>query len=106
MSMPNPLAPIWVDFIYRDFHDVPRAIVFTHPSGRLLLLDSPFDSTVDDYPNVYRVYELPADIPLSGSWQGLADRALASLGSIPLHAVVFDPSRRARLDASTINASR
>lgn len=104
MTTHPPLAPTWVDFVYRDFYDVPRAIVFAHPSGRLLLLDSPFDSTVDDYPSVYRVYELPLDIPLSGFWQGLADRAIAALGAVPIDAVLFDPSRRARLDASTVHA--
>jgi hypothetical protein len=53
-----------VRFRYVDFYDVPRAIVLSY-KGKLLLLDSPFDDKLDDYPDSYSVYELPESVETS-----------------------------------------
>jgi hypothetical protein len=50
-----------VPFRYVEFYDVPRAIALRY-KGKLLLLDSPFDDKLDEYPDSYSVYELPESV--------------------------------------------
>ena len=72
-------------FRYVDFYDVPRVIVLRY-KGKLLLLDSPFDDKLDDYPDTYFVYELPESVEaLSAkkSWRFLENARQACVGKYP-----------------------
>ena len=74
--------------------------------NRILLLDSPFDDELDEYPDAYKVYELPDSIEPTlavGPWRFLADPALKPLGAIQIKDVKFDQTRRAKLDATVLD---
>lgn len=93
-----------VAFRYGDFYDVPRLIILRY-KGKLLLLQSAFSDALDEYPNVYSVYELPesAEPLLSGSWIFLEQMTLTSIGEIPVSAVKFDSTKRKTLDPSILD---
>lgn len=92
--MVPPRAPI----VYRDFYDVPRVFV-VRVGDRAFLLDCQFDASADEYADSYTVYGLePGFIPPEGSWLGLAERATERLGTIPVAAIDFDPTRREFID--------
>ena len=88
---------------YRDFYDVPRIFIVNH-RGTLYLFDCPFDQDLDEYPNIYRVFVLPAEScsDLSGSWDDLASRATAYLGEVPVKSVQFDSTRRREIEIDVI----
>jgi hypothetical protein len=92
----------WVGFRYREFHDVPRLIVFDH-EGRTYLLDCSFDHVLDEYPDTYRVLELSCCSagPVQ-DWDELARTATRDLGRVPVTAVRFDETRRREIDVTTI----
>jgi len=91
----------WAAIRYRDFYDLPR-IFITSYNGRQYLFDCPFDDEQDDYPDSYRVYQLPAlaEQDLQGSWEQLPARAGSFLGVIPVAKVQFDPTRRERVNTA------
>jgi len=94
-----------VPFRYVDFYDVPRAIVLRY-RGKLLLLDSPFDDDLDEYPDSYSVYELPESAETSlakGTWLFLENARSACMGQIPVNAVRFDSTKRKALDPSILD---
>jgi len=94
-----------VPFRYVEFYDVPRLIALRY-RGKLLLLQSAFSDTLDEYPNVYSVYELPESTePLlaAGSWLFLEQTALTSIGEIPVNAVEFDSTKRNSMDPSILD---
>ena len=94
-----------VPFRYVEFYDVPRLIALRY-RGRLLLLQSAFSDTLDDYSNLYSVYELPESAePLldTGSWLFLEQTALTSIGEIPVSAVKFDSTKRKAMDPSILD---
>ena len=95
----------WVNIRYRDFYDLPR-IFITSYEGRQYLFDCPFDDELDDYPASYRVYQLPAllEAELAGSWERLSERATEFLGTVPVVAVQFDPSKRACISTAVFNS--
>jgi hypothetical protein len=80
----------WPIIEYRDFHDVPHAIVVRTPLV-VLYLDSPFDFELDDYRPEYTVYRLPEAVArsLPKDWGRLSDRG-ARLGTVPVSSVRFD----------------
>ena len=86
----------WAMIQYRDFYDVPRIFV-TNYQGQLYLFDCPFNDELDDYPDSYRVYQLPAltEAELAGSWEHLPERAISLLGVVTVTEVQFDPTKRA-----------
>ena len=88
---------------YRGFSDVPRIFLARH-RGRLFLFDCAFDDALEDYPDDFRAYELPidADADLPKDWTTLAQRAIRTLGTVPVAAVAFDPSRRQSIDAAVL----
>jgi hypothetical protein len=88
----------WATIHYRDFYDLPRIFITTY-DGKQYLFDCPFDDQLDDYPNSYRVYQLPAlsEEELQGSWEHLPELAVSFLGAIPVTAVEFDPTKRERI---------
>jgi hypothetical protein len=85
----------WATIRYRDFYDVPRIFITKH-NGKLYLFDCPFDEEIDDYPDRYQVYELPAisEDELQGSWERLPERAVRVLGAVPVVQVQFDATKR------------
>ena len=91
-----------VPFVYRDFYDVPRLVVFQH-EGRCLLLQSAFDVALDDYTPDYTVFQLKVRevASLPESWVDIAEGA-TRLGRIPIGKVVFDPSRRRLVDPAML----
>lgn len=88
---------------YRDFWDVPRVFLARYQDG-LFLFDCPFDEDAEDFPDLYRVYRMPALSPedLEGSWYGLEAKAVDYLGEVPISAVRFDGTRRQEIDASVL----
>ena len=91
-------------FVYRDFYDVPRMIVFHH-KGSLILLDSPFDTDADEYSDTYGVFVLPNMSPdaLQGSWENLSSAATKFVGQILVRDVKFDPTMRKEIDTDLID---
>ncbi len=92
----------WVDIRYRDFWDLPRMFVFC-VDRRLYLADCMFDEAIDDYPDSYELFELPADAEesLDGSWEHLRGRTIRSLGRIAVSDVVFDDTKRRQVRISS-----
>lgn len=91
----------WTQINYREFWDVPRVFFAAH-NGRDYLFECPFDEKLDDYPDAYRVYEMPAltDAQLQGSWENLSNFALSFAGTVPVSGVRFDPTKRCSIDAA------
>lgn len=85
----------WAPIRYRDFYDLPR-IFITSYDGKDYLFDCPFEDELDDYPDSYRVYQLPAlsEEELQGSWEHLPELAESLLGVIPVAEVRFDSTKR------------
>lgn len=92
----------WRDFTYREFHDVPRCILFTTAHGRQLFLDSPFDRDLDDYASDYAIYAVPSHIDMSVPWSEAFISAFTCVGTVPVKAMRFDATRRKQLDASIV----
>ena len=93
-----------IPFRYSGFWDVPRYILLRYRE-KALLLQSPFDESLDDYPNVYFVYQVPDAISesvLGGDWALLEGVELRLVGEIPINAVAFDPTKRRALDSSCL----
>jgi hypothetical protein len=89
------MSEAWLHMRYRDFYDIPRAVV-AEWEGALYLLDCAFDPDLDDYEPSYTVYRLPdgLDESLDGmSWTDLGNHG-ERLGTVPTGDVEFDPSRR------------
>ena len=91
---------------YRDFYDVPHMFV-VRQGPAWLLFDGSFDDELDDYPDEYAVYELPAELGREPgeSWVGLRGRAIAHLGSVPVADVRFDATRRRFVDSASIRVA-
>ena len=91
----------WATIRYRDFYDLPRIFV-THYQGQLYLFDCPFADNLDDYPDSYRVYQLPAltEAELGGSWAHLPELAISFLGIVSITEVQFDPTKRERVNTA------
>lgn len=85
----------WSGIAYRDFWDVPRAIV-TRRGDQLYYFYSRFDETLDAHVDHYEVWRLLPldDARLAGSWIGLEELALERLPDIPLNALAFEVPRR------------
>jgi len=87
---------------YRGFWDVPRIFVVTLPNG-MLVFDSPFDDTLDDYSPDYAVYYLPWSeaYRLHGTWETLVT-GTKLLGQVPVAKVEFDQTRRLRVSTPIV----
>ncbi len=93
-----------IPFRYGGFWDVPRYILLRYRE-RTLLLQSPFDDSMDEYPNVYSVYQVPDAISqsvLGGDWTLLEGAELRFVGEVPISTVAFDPTKRQTLDSSCL----
>jgi len=85
----------WIPIRYREFYDIPRAIVITW-SGETYFLDCPFDDSLDDYPNSFTVYRLPESLAMcidSCSWNNLARQGVP-VGVVEAEEIDFDSTRR------------
>jgi hypothetical protein len=93
-----------LQIVYHEFYDVPRMLIVNR-RGFKLLLDSPFEESLDDYSPSYKVYVLPDKVDEHGlkSWQDLPQMATKLLGEIPVDQVVFDVTKRSDIDADTID---
>jgi hypothetical protein len=95
-------SPRWLPITYRDFYDIPRAVLVQY-EGETYLLDCPFDEQADEYPDDFAVYRLPQEVaeaaltPTS-SWLNLWDEGTL-LGRVPVKLVRFDESRRRFVDS-------
>lgn len=91
----------WAIIRYRDFYDLPRIFIASY-NGQQYLFDCPFDDELDDYPDSYRVYQLPAlsAEELQGSWEHLPELAASFMGVIPVAEVQFDPTKRESINAA------
>lgn len=87
---PGPVTD-WLHAEYRDFDDVPRAMLCTSTSGCYFFL-SRFDATRGEYSNAYEVYRIlpPAESETCQSWFGLETRAQERLPDIPVRSFPFD----------------
>lgn len=91
-------------FEYSGFYDVPRCISIWY-RGIHFLLQSWFDEDLDEYPNAYSVYAVPAGIASTLAFSPELLRVpLDWLGQLPINQVVFDPSKRKELDASVLES--
>ncbi len=94
----------WLPIRYRDFHDIPRAIVVDY-GGDTYFLDCPFNEELDAYPDVFTVYRLPRD-PAGRiedpDWADLP-RVGVRIGLISARDIDFDPSRRALINAAVFD---
>jgi hypothetical protein len=94
----------FVPIQYRDFWDVPRIFLVEY-KGHVLLFDCPFDDDVEDFPNYYRAYVLPAldSGELAESWANLSKKAVHFLGEVPIDRVHFDSSKRKEVSADLLD---
>jgi hypothetical protein len=69
------------------------------------LFDCAFDEETEDYPDDYQVYAMPDldELDLSGSWVQLPQKALRSLGAVPVAEVAFDSTRRKALEPALLD---
>ena len=95
----------WASIKYREFWDVPR-IFFVENEGHLYLFDCLFDRDLEDYPDEYQIFVMPplSEADFSGSWADMRHRSVARVGTVPVSAVRFDPTKRAAIDADVFNA--
>lgn len=94
----------WSAIRYRDFYDFPRIFITAH-NGQQYLFDCAFDDELDDYPDSYRVYQLPAltDDELQGSWAELPEKATIFLGLVPVAKIRFDDTKRKAIQTTIFN---
>jgi len=92
----------WVKIRYRDFYDIPRAIVVER-RNHLYLFDCLYSYEIDDYDPDYSVYELPDELrdqlDAGMSWTDLGHRG-KRLGSVATASVEFDSTKRRALNAA------
>jgi hypothetical protein len=92
----------WVNIRYRDFYDIPRAIVVEW-HNHLYLFDCLYNHDVDDYDPDYSVYELPDEfrdkLDVGMSWTDLGHRG-TRIGSVATASVEFDSTKRRVLNAA------
>lgn len=91
----------FVPITYREFYDVPRAVV-VRVDGQLVFLDCPIDFGTEEYPDVYDVYRLADELEEtldSVSWTDLCHLG-KWIGTIPVDEISFDVSKRKAVDPS------
>jgi hypothetical protein len=93
-----------IPIIYREFYDIPR-IFYLYYRDKNFLFDCPFSEEIDDYPDYYIIYLMPklSDSDLIGSWKYLPEKAIKTIGTIPVNKVKFDESRGKSIDASCLD---
>ena len=81
----------WLHAEFREFHDVPRAMLCTGPHATYYFLCR-FNGARDQYDDVYEAYRLRpmGDGDVCQSWFGLETRAAERLPDIPVRDFPFD----------------
>src|SRR5713101_2347483 len=89
---------------YRGFWDVPR-IFLARYKGKLFLFDCRFDEVIDDFPDFYQVYLLPAldQHEPPGSWDQLSSKAIHHFGLVPIQKIRFDQTKRREIDSTILD---
>ena len=85
----------WFGISYREFWDVPRAVIAQRGSDTFFF-DSSFDELLDAYSDHYKVWRLPTltEEQINGSWIDLEKNALERLPNIGLRELPFEVSSR------------
>ena len=89
------MSASWLPIRYRDFYDIPRAVIVDF-EGATYLFDCPFDHDLDDYEQTYTVYRVPAEIAEEIdriSWVDLGSRC-DPIGLVFAGEVEFDSTAR------------
>lgn len=93
----------WLPIQYREFHDLPRAIVVSVKGGTYFL-DCIFDPALEDYRSIYSVYRVPDELAQrlhEMSWVDLA-RLSEFLGEIAVSQVEFDRTKRKMMNVGAL----
>lgn len=101
------MSSLLLPFRYRDFYDVPRAILVEY-AGTLYFFDCPFSDELDDYEDAFSVYKLSEELQgnlNSVSWETLPGSS-SYVGSVPVDAVEFDSTKRHSIDARVFERLR
>ena len=88
---------------YRDFYDIPRAVVLEY-EGDVYFLDCPFDCAIDDYGEGFSVYRLSSSVLPNLEnidWSSLSKEG-EYLGTVPINRVEFDNTKRRHIDSGVI----
>lgn len=90
---------------YSGYYDGPLAFVVSHEGTQYLFWRGYFDDEIDDYPFNYKVYTLPDTLEedLSSFWENLSHKNKVYIGTIHLHKVIFDPTKRKYIDSATFS---
>ena len=94
-----------VEFQYGGYYDFPRTIVLRY-RGEIFLLYGLFDEELDEFPDDYSVYRVPASTensPEIKSWMFWPNESFRYLGQLPIRSITFDPTQRKALDASILD---
>jgi len=94
----------WPAIRYRDFYDIPRAVVVEW-RDRLYLFDCLYDYDVDDYDSRFAVFLLPDELKEridEISWTDL-DHLGIRVGSVAVSEVEFDETRRRSLNPAVFD---
>lgn len=105
LRLGNVTTAKWLPIRYREFHDVPRAIVVEY-RGDLYFLSCLFDEEIDDYPEHFSVYRLPEDandwLDDISDWSDLTSKGVC-VGTIRVADVRFDDTKRKSIDDRALN---
>ncbi|HEX4139654.1 MAG TPA: hypothetical protein VHY09_04855 [Candidatus Methylacidiphilales bacterium] len=85
-----------VKISYREFSDVPRFFIIRLDCN-VWLFDCRFDESIDEYPEVYKVYSLPKELLPDDDWNRIAE-AGNYLGTVKVADLKFDETKRQELD--------
>ena len=92
----------WLPIRYRDFYDVPRAIVVEYREV-IYFLSCTFDDAIDDYPDHFTVYLLPEGakdwIEDLSDWSELPEKGVR-VGTVRVVDTHFDDTKRKFIDES------
>lgn len=96
----------WLPIRYRDFYDIPRAVIVEW-NGQTYLFDCLFDPSLDEYQDIYSVYRVPFDLLANlddGSWTDLGHRC-EFVASVAVRCVEFDQTRRSAMNSRVFSCS-
>ncbi len=90
---------------YSGYYDGPLGFVVSHEGIQYIFLRGHFDEALDDFPNIYEVYTLPevSEEDIGRVWKDLLAKNKVYFGSIHLHKVIFDPTKRKFIDTETFS---
>jgi hypothetical protein len=93
-----------IPFRYSGFWDVPRHILLNYQDTWLFLY-SRFDESLDEYSDSYLIYRLPDSLGPrleNESWAFVFDMLHDCIGTLKVHDITFDETRRNTLDSKSL----